>query len=209
MALCVGIAGGTGAGKSTLARALAARLGDAVVVEQDWYYRDLSALPAAVRARVNFDTPRAVELGLMARQVRGLLAGRAALAPAYDFTRHVRTGDVVEVAPAAVVIVEGLHVLGHAGLRALMALKIFVDAPDDVRFIRRLTRDTAERGRTQDSVVRQYLEQARPMHARWVAPARDYADMIVRGEGKQGGELRAMVAAVRALMRDQRPRRWE
>ncbi len=207
MPICVGIAGGTGAGKSTLAQALAARLGDAVVVEQDWYYRDLSGRTPAARARVNFDNPRAVELGLLARQVRALLVGRAVSAPVYDFTRHLRTGETRLIAPARVVIVEGLHVLGHAGLRALMALKIFVDAPADVRFIRRLRRDIAERGRTPESVVRQYLAQVRPMHERWVEPTKAHADMVVRGDDRTRWNLRGITAMVKACAEVQRSER--
>lgn len=207
MPICVGIAGGTGAGKSTLAQALAARLGNAVVVEQDWYYRDLSDRTAEARARVNFDNPRAVEMALLARHLRALLAGRTVSAPVYDFTRHLRKGETRRLASAPVVIVEGLHVLGHRGLLALMALKIFVDAPADLRFIRRLRRDIAERGRTPESVVRQYLEQVRPMHQRWVEPTRAHADMVVYGDDRMRWDLRGIAAAVKTCIGDQRPER--
>jgi uridine kinase len=181
--LCIGIAGGTGSGKTTLAHAVAARFpGDAVVIEHDAYYRDQRHLEFAARLRTNYDHPDALETARLITDLRRLLDGETIEVPCYDFTRHLRSETVRTVAPHPIVIVEGIHTLGDPELRALMAFRIYVDAPDDLRFIRRLQRDVAERGRTVNDVIRQYIEQVRPMHGAFVEPEKAHADSVVSGE---------------------------
>jgi uridine kinase len=180
MAACVGIAGGTASGKSTLARALAAHLdGAAIVIEHDWYYRDQSGVDLAARPKVNYDHPDALDTALLCNQLEALRAGLETDAPQYDFTGHTRAAHTRRVTPHAVYIVEGIHVLGDPCLRALCDVRVFVDVPADVRFIRRLRRDTRERGRTVESVIEQYLATTRPMHEEFVAPARAWAHLLV------------------------------
>ncbi len=180
MPVCVGIAGGTGSGKSTISRAVASRLpGKVSIVEHDWYYHDQQHLPPEERPNTNYDHPDALDTALLAQHLRKLLAGESVEAPIYDFTAHIRARDTRPVEARPVIVVEGIHVLGFAGLRALMDLTIYVDVAPDLRFIRRLQRDVIERGRTVDSVTRQYLDQVRPMHLRYVKPTREHADLVV------------------------------
>lgn len=177
---CVGIAGGTASGKSSLARALAAHLGDAaVILEQDWYYRDQSHVDLAARTRFNYDHPEALDTALLCNHLEALRAGQSVEVPQYDFSAHVRAAQTRVIAPHAVYIVEGIHVLGDPCLRALCDVRVFVDVPADVRFIRRLQRDTCERSRTVECVIAQYLATTRPMHDEFVAPARAWAHLLV------------------------------
>ena len=180
---CVaGISGGTCSGKTTLAQKIAAHFGPrCVVVSQDWYYRDLSALPVAARAQVNFDDPASVETALLREQVAALAAGRAVDAPQYDFARHTRRAGTLPLSPAPVLVVEGLHVIGMAALSDLLTLRVFVEASDAERLARRLARDTRERGRTEAQVISQFETTVRPMHTRFVAPLSDTADFVVDG----------------------------
>lgn len=179
----VGIAGGSGSGKTTVTKALMARLGEgAVLLQQDWYYRDQSGIPPQARAKVNYDHPDAQETDLLVKHLSALRAGQAIAAPQYDFSTHTRRPETIPIVPCGLLIVEGINALAHDGLRALCDLSIFVDAPADIRFIRRLRRDVAERGRTPDSVISQYLEQVRPMHETFVEPGKHLADLVLSGE---------------------------
>jgi uridine kinase len=184
MSACVvGISGGTCSGKTTLARVLARHFGQGcVMVSQDWYYRDLAALAPEERAKVNFDAPEAIEASLLAAQIAALAEGRAVEAPQYDFALHTRRPETLHLAPAPVILVEGLHVIGMPELEGLLTLRVFVDASDAVRLARRLARDTRERGRAAAQVIAQFEETVRPMHARLVAPLGARADMVVQGE---------------------------
>jgi uridine kinase len=182
MAVLVAITGGSGSGKSTLAAALMAALptGAAVMVSEDWYYRDCSAFPDFDPATFDFDDIAIRDHALLIQHLQALRAGRGIVAPAYDFVTHSRTADAgVSVRPATVVVVEGSHLLCDGALAAAFDLRIYLDTPDDVRFIRRLLRDQAERGRTARSVVDQYLLTVRPAHERLTGPSRARADVVI------------------------------
>lgn len=179
----VGIAGGSGSGKTTVTAALMERLGTmATLLQQDWYYRDQSALSPEERAALNYDHPDAQETDLLVTHLEALRAGLPVEAPQYDFATHTRRRDTVTVSPCPWLVVEGINALAHAGLRAHCDLTVYVDAPADIRFIRRLRRDVAERGRTAESVITQYLDQVRPMHELYVEPCKHVADLVLSGE---------------------------
>jgi len=179
--LCIGVAGGTGSGKTTVADRIVDAVGAdrIVVLHQDRYYRDLSHLQAETRHDRNFDHPDAIEDELLADHLRRLRNGRTTDLPVYDFESHVRTDVVDTVTPRPVVLVEGILILAIPSIRELLDVKIFVDTDADLRFIRRLQRDLRERGRTLDSVVDQYLATVRPMHLEFVEPSRRWADLII------------------------------
>lgn len=177
----IGISGGTGSGKTTLANSIIERFsGEPVVLmHQDSYYRDLSHLKPKERLAVNFDHPDAIENELLARHIKELKAGRAVKMPVYDFRTHTRNKTAAFVAPAGIILLEGIHALADATLRDLMDIKIFVDTDADIRFIRRLGRDMKGRARTLESVVEQYLTTVRPMHYEFVEQSKRYADVII------------------------------
>ena len=196
--LVIGVAGGTGSGKTTVAEAIVRRVGaeHIVSVHQDRYYRDLSHLDEAQRARHNFDHPDAIEEGLLVEHVRALRAGRPAPLPIYDFTRHVRTGEVEWIGPRPVILVEGILVLAVAEVRRLLDIKLFVDTDADLRLVRRLRRDLAERGRSLASVVDQYLETVRPMHLEFVEPSKRFADLIIPEGGHNTVALDLIISRI-------------
>ena len=177
----IAIAGGSGSGKTSLTRALADVVGSerCAVLDHDSYYRDLGHQPMAVREAANFDHPDSLENDLLARHLAELQAGRAIDRPRYDFSRHVRLPSVERVEPRGVVLCEGILLLAIPELRAAFDLRVYVDAPADVRALRRVRRDVAERGRTMESVIKQYLDSVRPMHERYVEPARRTADVVL------------------------------
>jgi uridine kinase len=176
----VAIAGGTGAGKTTLAKKLAERYRElgATLMDQDSYYYDLSHLDERARAEVNFDDPAALDHDLLFSHLERLLAGEAVQKPRYAFAIHTRTGEFDRIAANPLIILEGLWALWDARVRALAGLKIYVEADADMRFIRRLRRDVEERGRTWESVVAQYSASVRPMHHLHVEPTRAFADLV-------------------------------
>jgi uridine kinase len=181
MPVIIGITGGTGSGKTILARSIAERyahLGVALV-DQDSYYRDQRHLSLPERESVNYDEPAAIDHELLLEHLRELLAGRPIVKPSYCFASHTRSGQGESVAPKPIIVVEGLFALWERRIRALMALKIFVEADADIRFIRRLQRDVLERGRSVQSVVEQYLQTVRPMHQLYVEPTKADADLVV------------------------------
>ena len=179
--LIVGIAGGTGSGKTTVAHKLAAAMpaGRCVSIEHDAYYFDQGHLPPDERANVNYDHPASLESSLLAEHLRQLRAGRAVDVPLYDFATHKRRTETRHVEPAPVVIVEGILVFVEAGLRDLMDIKIFVDTDADIRLMRRIRRDLEHRGRSFESVRHQYYATVRPMHIEHVEPSKRWADLIV------------------------------
>jgi len=177
----VGVAGGTGSGKTTVADASLERVGRerAALIPHDAYYRDLSHLPFEERVQFNFDHPDALESELLAAHLDALCAGQPAAVPVYDFATHTRTKETRRVDPKPVILVEGILVFVEKALRDRFDIKVYVDADADLRFIRRLQRDIAERGRTMESVIAQYLSTVRLMHLEFVEPSKRYADVII------------------------------
>jgi len=170
-----------------------------VVLEHDRYYRDRNDLRLEERAALNYDHPDALETDLLVRHVRDLKAGRPVDAPEYDFTRHARRSDTHRYEPRRAIIVEGILIYSDAALRELMDVKLFVDADADTRFIRRLQRDVAERGRQMDSVIEQYLGTVKPMHFEFVEPTKRYADLIIPIGGHNTVAVDLMLSLVRSL----------
>lgn len=199
----IGVAGGSGSGKSTVTREMLACIGPdkAVVVMQDDYYLDQTRLSPEERHKTNYDHPQAFDWPLMVQQVQALCRGEPINMPVYDFTQHNRSSQTMTVKPAPVIVVEGLFALFDAQLRELMSLKVFVDTAADVRLIRRLQRDTSERGRSAESVIQQYLDTVRPMHQQFVEPTRRHADVILpHGANKPAVDI--ITAKVISLIRD-------
>ncbi|MCH7531536.1 MAG: uridine kinase [Gemmatimonadetes bacterium] len=199
----LGVAGGSGSGKSTVVRELVRSLGDDVasVIRHDWYYRDLVHLPFEERAAVNFDHPDSLETEMLVRHLRELLAGDAIHAPTYDFSSHTRGERTVTVKPTPVIVLDGILVLAHAELREVMELAVFVDTEPDVRLIRRMRRDTEKRGRTAESVVEQYEKTVRPMHLEFVEPSRRYADLTIHEGGFNRAAVDLVIDRVREILR--------
>lgn len=198
--LIIGIAGGTGSGKTTVARAVRKALTDAAcaTVDHDAYYRDLAHLPFEERTRVNFDHPDALDNELLCQHLDALHQGQPIDKPVYDFSTHTRSRDVVRIQPRPVVVVEGILVLAHEGIRDRLDIKVFVDTDSDVRLMRRIRRDMEERGRTFAEIRRQYYGTVRPMHLAFVEPSRRFADIII----PEGGENRVAIdMVVRSLSR--------
>ncbi len=186
----IGIGGGSGSGKTSLARRLQEAAGEerVALVEVDSYYRDYSTLSLKEREHLNFDHPDAIDWEQLLDHLAMLRAGQPIELPVYDFTTHGRADAVVTLAPAPVVVVEGIHTLSHAGLRDQLDLRVFVDTDQDIRFIRRLRRDLLSRDRSIDSVVEQYLQTVRPMYIDFVEPSRRHADVILpEGHGNTLG----------------------
>ncbi|NJD18612.1 MAG: uridine kinase [Gemmatimonadetes bacterium] len=198
----LGVAGGSGSGKSTVVKEVRRILGNdlASVLHHDAYYRDLAHLPFEARVQVNFDHPDALETELMAEHLRDLLRGEAAEVPTYDFSTHTRTRRTERVRPTPVVVVDGILVLADARLRDVMDLKVFVDTEADIRLLRRIRRDVVKRGRTADSVIAQYETTVRPMHLEFVEPSKRFADLVVPEGGYNRVAVDLVVARLRALM---------
>jgi uridine kinase len=201
--LVIGIAGGSGSGKTTVAQEILNRVGpDRIAfLQHDAYYKDLSGLPPAQRAEVNFDHPNSLETDLLIRHIEALKAGEAVEVPIYDFSTHSRTSETFTVAPRGVILVEGILIFAEAELREQFDVKIFVDTDSDLRFIRRLQRDIAERGRTTESVIHQYLSTVRPMHLEFVEPSKRYADVIIPEGGYNTAALDMVVARIEFLLK--------
>ena len=199
--LIIGIAGGTGSGKTTVATNIMQRLDlDSVtILEQDAYYYDLTDLAPAQRERCNFDHPDSIEVGLFVEHIRALQAGQEIERPVYDFTVHARTTETVLTIPRNVVIVEGILLFHFPETRALLDIKIFVDTPSDICLLRRITRDIHERGRTLDSVTQQYLETVRPMHEEFVEPSKRHADVIIPEGGYNDIAIDMVASRIRLL----------
>jgi uridine kinase len=183
--LVIGIAGGTGSGKTTLMKNLIDRFGDVVtVLSHDNYYRRHDELTYEERCRINYDEPAALETDLMARHLDLLRQGQSIECPVYDFSQHNRSNETITVVPKSVIIVEGILIFENEPLRDLMDIKIFVDTDADVRLCRRIKRDVNKRGRTLESVLLQYQETVKPMHEKYVEPSKRFADIVVPEGGK-------------------------
>jgi len=200
--LVIGIAGGSGSGKTTLARVILERVGvqHIAYLPHDAYYKNLTDLPRNERELVNFDHPNSLDTELLTHHVRELRLQRGIDVPIYDFKVHTRTGDTRRIEPQPVIMVEGILIFAEPDLRSLFDVKIFVDTDADIRFIRRLERDINERGRTTESVVRQYLATVRPMHLEFVEPSKRYADVIIPEGGMNEVALEMVVARLRTLL---------
>lgn len=197
--MIIGIAGGTGSGKTTLTKKLQSSFGDDVsVVYHDNYYKKHTDMTYEERAALNYDHPDAFDTALMVADLKKLAAGEAIRCPVYDYTIHNRSEETVEVRPTKVVIVEGILIFADPALRSLMDIKIFVDTDADVRILRRILRDVKERGRSLDSVISQYLTTVKPMHEQFVQPSRQYADIVVLEGGRNLVALDMIVQRVRS-----------
>ena len=199
--LIIGVAGGSGSGKTTVVRRILEALGDArvPVLEHDRYYRDRNDLRLEERAALNYDHPDSLETDLLVSHVRELRAGRDIEAPVYDFARHARKDETETIAAGRAIIVEGILIYTDPALRKLMDVKVFVDTDDDTRFIRRLQRDIAERGRTVQSVIEQYLGTVKPMHLEFVEPSKRYADVIIPQGGHNAVAIDMLLRLIRGL----------
>ncbi len=203
--LIIGVAGGSGSGKTTVARAIYQPLGiDAVLLDADSYYRDLGHLTLEERKAINFDHPEALDIDFMIEQLQQLARWQPIEKPTYDYAAHTRGPQTVMVEPKPIVVVDGILLFTDARLRALFDIKIFVDVASDVRFIRRLQRDLATRGRTLDNVIDQYLATVRPMHMEFVEPSKQHADVILPRGGKNTTGIEMLRARVEAELRRRR-----
>ncbi len=201
--LVIGIAGGSGSGKTTVAQAILNRVGANRIafLQHDSYYKDLSGLPPVQRAEINFDHPNSLETELLIQHIASLRDGKPVQVPIYDFSTDRRTEKTFTVEPHSVILVEGILIFTEAKLREMFDVKIFVDTDADLRFIRRLERDLAERGRTTESVIKQYQSTVRPMHLEFVEPSKRYADVIIPEGGFNTAAMDMVVARIEALLK--------
>jgi uridine kinase len=198
--LFIGLAGGSGSGKTTIAEEVVDRLGGRVaLLHHDAYYRNMVELTFEERTRVNYDHPNSLETELLVKHLASLRSGVSIEHPVYDFTNHLRSSETVRVEPALVVVVEGILVLSDARLRSELDLKIFVDTDPDLRLARRLDRDISERDRSVESVITQYFATVRPMHLEFVEPSRRYADIIIP-EGYNPAAVATVVELIRSRL---------
>ncbi|HCS38146.1 MAG TPA: uridine kinase [Anaerolineaceae bacterium] len=203
--LVIGVAGGSGSGKTTVAEMVLKRVGRQRIafLQHDSYYRELTGLPPAQRALVNFDHPNSLESEMLRDHILQLKAWQSVEVPVYDFTTHSRTKDTIHVDPRRVILVEGILIFADASLRELFDVKIFVDTDSDIRFIRRLDRDITERGRTTENVVKQYMSTVRPMHLEFVEPSKRYADVIIPEGGLNIVAMDMVIARIESLLKEE------
>jgi uridine kinase len=199
--LVIGVAGGSGSGKTTVVRRIMEALGDTdvTVLAHDRYYRDHPDLRLEERGGLNYDHPNSLDTDLLVTHLRALREGRTAELPVYDFTRHVRKAETQPVQPGSAIIVEGILIFADTALRSLMDVKVYVDTDADIRFIRRLQRDIAERGRTVPSVIDQYMATVKPMHEEFVESSKRYADLIVPEGGHNQVAVDMLLTLIKSL----------
>ncbi|POR01781.1 uridine kinase [Alkalispirochaeta sphaeroplastigenens] len=200
MARIIGITGGSGSGKTTIVRKISEIVGDFTFIPQDNYYRSAEYVSNTNITAFNFDHPSAFDTDLLVEQLGLLRQGQEIAMPQYDFVKHRRKDETVRVKPGKLVILEGIMLFFEPRIRELIDLKIFVDTPDDIRFIRRLTRDIEERGRTVSSVIDQYLEAVRPGHYEFIEPSKVYADLIVPEGGENKKALEVLVSFMQGIL---------
>ena len=202
--IVIGVAGGTGSGKTTVSNQILQRVGAEHItyIPHDAYYRDHGHLPPRQRDQVNYDHPDSLETELLIEHLRELRAGRAVEIPVYDFTTHTRTQQTRRVEPAPVIMVEGILVFVEPVLRELFDVKLYVDTDADVRFIRRLRRDVQDRGRSVESVCEQYLSTVRPMHLEFIEPSKRYADVIIPEGGFNEVAIKMVAARIRGMLEE-------
>jgi uridine kinase len=200
--IIIGVAGGTGSGKTTVSQAILRRVGAERIafIQHDSYYRDRSHLSPEERAKLNYDHPDSLESGLLVAHLRQLQAGQQVEIPVYDFTSHTRTAETRCLDPRRVILVEGILIFAEPALRAMFDVKIYVDTDADVRFIRRLRRDITERGRTVESVIEQYEKTVRPMHLEFAEPSKRYADVIIPEGGFNTVAMDMVVARILEML---------
>ncbi len=200
----IGVAGGTGSGKTTVAQRILDRVGAEHIayIPHDAYYKDLSHLPPHERAKVNFDHPDSLDTALLVAHLKQLRQGEPVEIPMYDFTIHTRLPESQHIAPARIVLVEGILIFVEPDLRDQFDVKLFIDTDADLRFIRRLRRDIHERGRTLESVIRQYMKTVRPMHLEFVEPSKRYADVIIPEGGYNEVAIEMVAARIRGMLEE-------
>ncbi|HKA19623.1 MAG TPA: uridine kinase [Blastocatellia bacterium] len=200
--MIIGISGGTGSGKTTVAQKIIAPVGDGNVVylQQDSYYRNLGDMPLDLRHQVNYDHPDAFDTELLINHLQALRAGETIEQPIYDYATHSRRAETIHLEPRPVIVIEGILVFVNPQLRALMDLKIFVDTDADIRFIRRLDRDVHERGRSVESIINQYTTTVRPMHLQFVEPSKRYADVIIPEGGFNDVGIDLITGKIRSFL---------
>lgn len=200
--LVIGVAGGSGSGKTTVVNYICQEFAadNILRLEHDSYYRELKHLPFKERVKQNFDHPASLETELMIRHLKALMEGYPVEVPVYDFEQHTRKEETITATPSEVILIDGILIFSEPELRELMDVKIFVDTDDDVRLLRRLQRDIEERGRTVDSVLKQYEKFVRPMHLEFVEPSKRYADVIIPRGGKNKVALEMVLALIRGQM---------
>lgn len=200
--LVIGVAGGSGSGKTTVSNAILDRVGRnrIAVLPHDAYYRDLSHLSFEQRVEVNFDHPDAFDADLYLKQVDALCAGQAVAMPQYDFAHYVRLPDTTMIQPQPVLLLEGILIFADAALRQRMSIKLFVDTESDLRLIRRIQRDISSRGRSVNSVIAQYMRTVRPMHLEFVEPSKRYADIIIPHGGRNQIAIDMVVARIERML---------
>ena len=203
-AIIIGIAGGTGCGKSTMIRKIKEEFNDEIsILSHDFYYKQHNDIPFEERKKINYDHPNAFDTDIMIGHIRELAKGNPIERPVYDFTIHNRVDETVRVEPARVIVVEGILIFENKELRDLCDIKVYIDTDADVRIIRRILRDVNERGRTLDNIVQQYLTTVKPMHDEFVEPSKRYADIIVPEGGFNKVALEMLNERIHALLRDQ------
>ena len=200
MAKIIGITGGSGSGKSTVVKRIKERYPNAVLIEMDNYYKSATFVNNSNITAYNFDHPDAFDMDLMMQNLASLKEGKSCMMPQYDFVHHTRKEEFVKVEPSSIIVIDGLMVFYDERVRKLLDLKLYVDTPADIRFIRRLKRDVAERGRTVDSVIEQYTNVVRPGHYNFIEPSKAYADLIIPEGGYNDNAMEVLFSFIGSMM---------
>jgi len=204
--ILIGIAGASGSGKTVIANSIIENLGPdkVVIIQEDSYYKDLSDVPYEQRVGNNFDHPDAFDHDLLAEHLLQLLNGGIVSHPIYDYKLHTRSKKTRTIGPASLIVLEGILIFSKAQLRELMDYRVFIETPPDICFNRRLKRDIEERGRTADSVIRQYTETVRPMYLEFIEPSKKYADILIPGEGNNSEAFDILITKINVLLQNSR-----